>query len=155
MMDDYGSRVWRYRNRMSGYESEAHLHLVPEIEGSPMVGDLDSDDGDEQLAAFARYAERQMPESWAADAVPLPWFVKSDSGQFSLAPYDDIALADNWTTEFTWPVDARSGQPVDFFRLPVDMDRFPAFARALAWTPAPFTRAIPLRSRMASLHERP
>lgn len=62
MSNDYGRRLWRFRNRESGFEFEAHLHLLPEIDGSPMVGDLDTDDGDEQLAAFARYAEHRMPE---------------------------------------------------------------------------------------------
>lgn len=63
----------------------------------------------------------------------------------------NAGLDDDWTTEFTWPTDAETGERLDFFRLPVDMSRFPAFAEALGWTPAPFTRTIPLRSRMASL----
>lgn len=149
-MNAYGRRLWRFRNRESGYEFEAHLHLLPEIEGSPMVGGLDTDDGTEQLAAFVHYVEQRMPKAWAADAVPILWFVESDAGQLSIAPYME-RFDEDWTTEFTWPTDATTGELVDFFRLPVKMDRFPAFAKALSWIPASFTRAIPLRSRMASL----
>lgn len=151
----YGERRWRYRNRDSGYEFANRLHLEPEIEGSPMVGDLDTRDGAEQLAAFAHYVEQRMPADWAANAVRIHWFVSSDDGQFSGAPWTDLLGGDDWLTEFTWPVDAETGERLDFFRLPVVMDRFPAWAEALGWTPAPFTPTIPLRSRMESLRGSP
>lgn len=155
MARSYGERTWRYRNLESGYEFTNRLHLEPEIDGSPMVGDLDTDDGEEQLAAYARYAERRLEHDWAADRIRIHWFVSSDQGQFSGAPWTDLAGGPTFLDEFTWPVDAASGEPLDFFRLPVVMDRFPAWAHALGWTPAPFTPAIPLRSRMASLRGLP
>ena len=154
-VSDNGDRTWRYANRESGSEFTNRLHLEPEIAGSPMIGDLDIDDGDGQLAAFARYAERRMPDEWAADAIRIHWFVASDEGQFSGAPWTDLLGGPSFLDEFTWPVDADTGERLDFFRLPVEMDRFPAWAAALGWTLAPFSSVIQLRSRMASLRGNP
>lgn len=147
----YADRHWRYRNRTSGYEFTNRLRLEVEIEGSPMVGDLETTDGHEQLAAYAHSAERRMARAWAANAIPVAWYVSSDEGQFSAAPWTETYGGPSFLEEFTWPVDAETGEPLDFFRLPVVMDRFPGWAKALRWTPAAFTPVMPLRSRMASL----
>jgi hypothetical protein len=43
--DAYGNRLLRYQNPRTGYEFTNRLRLEPEIEGSPMVGDLDTAHG--------------------------------------------------------------------------------------------------------------
>ena len=49
-------------------------------------------------------------------------------------------------TIFTQPVDAKTGEELNWWRLPVRNDRFPAFAKALGWLPSPFQEFAPLRS---------
>jgi hypothetical protein len=42
----------------------------------------------------------------------------------------------------------KTGEPINWFKLPVRNERFPEFAKALGWLPAPFQSHAPLRSIM-------
>jgi hypothetical protein len=64
------------------------------------------------------------------------------------------ALPDkNFLTFFTPPVDAKTGEFMNWWRLSVRNTRFPAFAKALGWLPSPFQQFAPLRSIMTNAVE--
>jgi hypothetical protein len=58
--------------------------------------------------------------------VPIHRSVRGE-GIFEAAPNDDHGYK-NFLTLFTPPVDAESGEPLNWWRLPVRNTRFPAFA---------------------------
>ena len=139
-------RQWRFQSRNNGFERVTPLWLYPEIDGSSCVDDADDQSGAGQLAYFVAYIRRRHPKQWDADAVPIFWSVRGD-GVFEIAPNNarDI-IGKTFLTSFTAPVDARTGKSMNWWRLPVRNDRFPAFAKALGWLPSPFQEFAPLRS---------
>jgi len=141
-------RRWRFKSRESGFEIVSELWLYPELDWSHIVGDLDTDDGDEQLAAVVDCVRRRNPSAWQHDRVPILWSVEGSEGIGEFAPYvRPRGEKIDFLTFFTWPTDAATGKPLDWFRdLEVRNDRFPAFAKALGWKPAPFTATAPLKS---------
>jgi hypothetical protein len=52
----------------------------------------------------------------------------------------------SFLTTYTASRDAKTGEPLNLWRLPVRYSRFPAFAKALGWLPSPFQEFAPLRS---------
>jgi hypothetical protein len=143
-MSEDRERLWRFRFREGGYEHTATIWLYPELDCSACIDDADDQSGPGQLAHFVDYVRNQCPEWWAADAVPIYWCVRGEPGVCEQAP---VANSDeNFLTFFTKPEDAETGERLNWWKLPVRNTRFPAFARALAWTPSPFQPFAPLRS---------
>jgi hypothetical protein len=141
-------RRWRFRGREYGNEKVSPLWLYPELNCSSCVDDADDQSGEGQLAYYVDYVQRRYPQWWNADAVEIMWSVRGD-GIFEYAPVpfeacDDIG--ENFLTFFTPPVDDKTGEPLNWWRLPVRNTRFPAFAKALGWLPSPFQQFAPLRS---------
>jgi hypothetical protein len=151
---------WAFRYIKSDTEREVpDLYLYPELDGSSVVEDLDELDGVGQLEAYVRYVRERHPQWWADDAVPIYWSVRSpepenihETAPFQDDPDDEFRrhLAQNFLTYFTWPRDAATGEPLDWYLLPVRNDRFPEFAKALGWLPSPLQPTCPLRSIMES-----
>ena len=159
-----GTGRWYFESRRSGYARTVDLRLYPELDCSSMVDDYYDYDGDEQLDEYVAYIKRKYPAWLENDAVPIVWTVLSgwDSGVFENAPFQNLATAyaadsrgvpsafnalrQDFLTHFTWPYDPRTGERLDWYRLPVVNDRFPEFAKALAWTPSPLQPNCPLRS---------
>jgi hypothetical protein len=137
-------RLWRFHALWNGYERVSSLWLYPEIDGSSCVGDAEDQSGEGQLAYYVDYIKRRYPEQWEADAVPIYWAVHGD-GVFEHAPNDAYG-GKNFLTEFSPPVDAKTGEPMNWWRLPVRNTRFPEFAKALGRLPSPFQEFAPLRS---------
>jgi hypothetical protein len=145
-------RQWRFQFRSSGVEWVKPLWLYPEIDGSSCVDDADDQSGPGQLAYFVRYVKRRHPERWHDDAVPIYWGVCGD-GVCEFAPTDANDMGTHSLTVFTPPVDAKTGEPLNWWKLPVRNDRFPAFAKALGWLPSPFQKFAPLRSIITNAPE--
>jgi hypothetical protein len=141
------NRAWRFRSLDSGFERTTTLWLYPELNCSSCVDDAEDQSGEGQLAYYVDYVRRRYPEWWNADAVSIYWAVRGE-GVFEHAPNNVHAIcADkNFLTSFTPPVDARTGELMNWWRLPVRNDRFPEFAKALGWLPSPFQEFAPLRS---------
>ena len=137
-------RKWRFKLRGTGYEMVSPLSLYPEIDCSACIDDVEDRSGDRQLAHYVDVIQRRHPRWWEADAVAIHWFVEGD-GVFEAAPNNDDGYK-NFLTLFTPPVDAESGEPLNWWRLEVRNERFPAFAEALGWLPSPFQEFAPLRS---------
>jgi len=138
-------RKWRFRSRGTGFEKVTTLWLYPEINCSSCVDDAEDQSGPGQLAYYVDYVQRRYPEWWEADAVPIYWSVRGEPGIAEDAPNSDYANrnGDNFLTFWTPPVDAKTGEPLNWWRLPV---RNTAFAKALGWLPSPFQDFAPLRS---------
>lgn len=122
-----------------------------------MVDDYYELDGEGQLEAYVRYLKQRYPQWLEADAVPILWSVVGN-GTFENAPFQTGEFAgasstrENFLSFFTWPYDAKTGDLLDWFRLPVRVDRFPEFAAALDWMPSALQPTCPLRSVLASRH---
>jgi hypothetical protein len=153
-------RSWQFRLiRHASDLQTADLYLYPELDGSSVVEDYYDLDGAGQLEAYVRYVRERHPEWLADDAVPIYWTVQSAGGKkitetapFQDSPADEFRrhLTRNFLTYFTWPQDAGTGERLDWYRLPVRNDRFPEFAKALAWLPSPLQPTCPLRSILES-----
>lgn len=150
-----GSGRWTFRARRGGHEIRTDLVLYPELDCSAMVDDVYELDGQGQFEAYVQYLERSHREWLDADAVPIIWSVHdcAFSGVYEAAPFtawgDSVGWG-NFLTHYTWPVDAITGEPLDWYALPVVNDRFPEFAKALAWTPSPLQPTCPLASIVRS-----
>jgi len=152
-----GAGRWTFTFQPGGYERSATLYLYGELDCSAMVDEYYELDGEGQLAAYVEYLEEHHPEWLAADAVPIIWLVRGEeiaehapfqSGEYG--PEGKWGWRENFLTEFTWPRDARTGELLDWFKLPVRIDRFPEFAQALDWLPSALQPTCPLRSILAS-----
>ena len=121
------------------------LWLYPELVCSSCVDDADDQSGAGQLAYYVDYLQRDYPAWWVADAVPIGWSVRGD-GIWEYAPNEPNELGENFLAFWTPPVDTRTGEPLNWWRLPVRYSRFPAFGKPLGWLPSPFREFAPLRS---------
>lgn len=145
---------WVFRTLGSGHERRADLFLYPEVECSSMVDEVHYLDGEGQFEEYVQYLERRYPQWLDADAVPIIWSVRSRGlgGINETAPFQKefVPTWGDFLAHFTWPVDAKNGERLDWYRLPVVNERFPEFAEALAWTPSPLQPTCPLSSILQS-----
>lgn len=142
---------WTFQSRRSGHVFRKDLTLYPELDCSAMVDDAWELDGQGQFEEYVQYLERGHREWLDADAVPICWFVHSNwRGVFEAAPFARPSYGGDFLSHFTWPIDAVTGEPLDWYALPVVNDRFPEFAKALAWTPSPLQPTCPLASIVRS-----
>ncbi len=146
-------KSWRFRSRGGACEHVATVWLYPELDCSYCVDDADDQSGPGQLAYYVEYVRRDYPEWWEDDAVPIYWSVRGEPGIYEYAPncalhvlHEDGLPDENFLTFLTPPVDAKTGEALNWWRLPVRNTRFPAFAKALGWLPSPFQHFAPLRS---------
>lgn len=145
---------WVFHDRSGHRRHQPELWLYPELDGSSCVDDLWwTDDGEEELDYYIDYVRRTQPDWWANDAVPIYWSV---APVHETAPFQEVWSKANgptswgdFLTYFTWP-HRPNGEPLDWFTLPVKNDRFPNFAKALNWLPAPLQPYAPLRSIIRS-----
>ena len=142
-------RKWRFKLRGTGFFKTSPLWLYPELDCSACVEDAKDQSGAGQLARYVDVIRRRHPQWWEADAVLIEWSVCGE-GIFETAPNDDRDCK-NFLTLFTPPVDAETGEPLNWWRLPVRNTLFPAFAKALGWLPSPFQEFAPLRSIVSNV----
>jgi predicted GIY-YIG superfamily endonuclease len=146
---------WTFRSRRGGHEHRSDLVLYPELDCSAMVDDVYELDGQGQFEEYIQYLERRHRDWMNADAVPIIWSAHDGwtNGIFEAAPFttwgDSVGWG-NFLAHYTWPTDAVTGEPLDWYALPVVNDRFPEFAKALAWTPSPLQPTCPLASIVRS-----
>lgn len=141
------SGVWRFRTRRGRWKEEP-LYLYPELDGSSVIGDSACSDGEEALYFYVGWIEDNHPEWLEADAVPIYWSVMPVCEH---APFQAKPLVDeDFLSFYTWPLDAATGERLDWYRLAVVNDRFRDFAKALSWLPSPLQPTAPLRSIMES-----
>jgi hypothetical protein len=146
---------WRLQSRRSDHIKVTELWLYPELDCSACVDDVYLESGADQLAYYCDYVRRRYSHWWDADAVPIYWSVRGDSDGFGSeqAPFD-LTRRSNILTYYHPPVSVRTGDHINWYRLPVINDRFPKFAAALGWLPAPGQLSAPLRSIIAGTPQR-
>lgn len=142
---------WLFRSRESGIERRVDLYLYPELDGSAVVDEYDYLDGEGQFEEYVQYLQRNHMDWLHADAIPIVWSV-AGPGICEAAPFpqEEAPPWGDFLTAFTWPVDAKTGDYLDWYQLPVRNNRFPEFAKALAWTPSPMQPTCPFRSLLQS-----
>lgn len=135
-------RRWRFRSREGGRAIVTPLWLDAEPLCLPCIDDLGDESGVAQLAYYLDYLQRECPEAWEQDRIEVYWSVLGEgiSEQAPVANDDE-----NFLSFFSQPYDARTGELINWWRLPV-RSRFPKFAAALGWAPSPFQPFAPLRS---------
>lgn len=138
--------AWTFRSIRSGIQRTSELWLYPELDCSACVDDVWDDDGQVQLDYYIEYIRKRYSDLWDQDAVPIYWTVMP---AHETAPFTCQPSWGDFLHHYTWPTDS-NGQRLDWLRLPIINDRFPEFASALGWTPAPFQPTAPLRSIMTA-----
>jgi hypothetical protein len=145
---------WHLQSRRYAHAKVTELYLYPELDCSACVQELDDDaTGDEQLRYYCDYIKNRYPQLWKDDAVPILWTVMGDGDGFGceFAPCHSGIRDDNVLTYYHSPINVKTGEGVNWYRLPVMNRRFPAFAKALGWLPSPFQMTAPLRSIVSGM----
>jgi hypothetical protein len=75
--------------------------------------------------------------------VPIFWSIVEDQGEHSGFCCESV---DRVMTIYPSVTNLKTGEPINWFKLPVRNERFLEFAKALGWLPAPFQSHAPLRS---------
>jgi predicted GIY-YIG superfamily endonuclease len=127
------------------------LYLEPEINCSTMVEDYCELDAEGQLWQWIQYMLKKYPKD-DLDAIPVDWSVVDHRGcHWGYAPYQgDDLLPHAFLRDQSWPVDATTGEKLDWFKLPIRWGKFAEASKALDWTPGRMQRTCPLISIMAS-----
>lgn len=148
----FGSGPMFFYNKRGGHCHHDDLALAPEPHLSPAVDNVygESDDTAEQgrieVEYWFDYLTRdnhgQMPETCT-----VYWSITGDN-TCETAPFPKAwgcswPDSDNFLTHFTWPRDMRTGQMVNFLRLPI-RHRFKNFARTLGYNPSPLQATYPV-----------
>jgi hypothetical protein len=143
---------WRLASRGSNHTKVTTLWLYPELDCSACIDDIYPASGKEQLAYYCDYIRRRYSHWWDADAVPVYWTVMGDDDGFGCeqAPFD-LTGGNNVLTHYYPPVNVRTGMQINWYKLPVINKRFPEFAAALGWLPAPGQLFAPLRSIISGI----
>ncbi len=136
----YSAGPWTYHSLRSGYQHRGPLYLTYEIHLEPILDDSIETIGNYQAEELLRRVRRDGVDT---DAVPVYWYVETPHG-LELAPHHNLPTEDEGAGWRGLSHPYRSGQQLDWRRLDVVHDRFPAFDAALAWRPAPFTPTCPL-----------
>ena len=107
------------------------LWLYPELDCSSCVADADDQSGPGQVAHYIDYVRERCREWWVADAVPITWSVRGD-GIWEYAPNK---REENFLTFWTPPADAKTGEPLNWWRLRFATIAFPSSPKRLAGFP--------------------
>ena len=138
------------------------LWLYYELDGSTYVEDRIHDVPDEflgraQFILYVDYVQRNHPEWWEKDQIPIYWAIEGGRYIFERAPYkkNDFDFEDipeqvnSWFLKwFTWPVD-EDGKPINWFQMEMKSQRLPhlrEFLLELGWSPNALQPSCPLRS---------
>ena len=139
--------VWSYRSRLADFERRGPLYLSYEITGAPL-----SDEYTPGEASALDLWNLWYPQYAASGEAGIWWSVRDDgsTGMGSeSAPFGDPGF-DDFLTSYAWPQDARTGEPLNWARLPVqdrqwnaERDDKGGFIQELTgWKPSPFERVF-------------
>lgn len=120
-----GSGMWRFASRESGYIRTVPLWLYWEVEADSVSDDYDPDEMD-AVEVWNEWRRRYPPtpdEFFGPTTKRISWYVEG-GGVFDSAPGQDhrgvsYVPDGDFLTWFTWPVDPRTGESLQWLRLPV------------------------------------
>lgn len=121
---------WTWTSPRSRHTWTEEIVLYAEPDGSSMSDDYLPEEADaEELWRMwvDRYAvtyQQRYPDKYRQGEVPIYWYVTLPTfrGVFEAAPYSRNSMSEDFLTHYTHPVNAQTGEPVNFARLPV-LDR--------------------------------
>lgn len=155
----WSSQRYHIANRVTGARwLDQRLALMPEPNMLACLGDWRGPEIDGCPVAF--YVDelrrwREWPMIREQGWVPIYWSVAFEGNGTWLSPFPNPELGSSRTAQKTWfdqdftcPIDAKTGEPIDWYSLPI-RHRFPAFWRALGFDPAPFQTRFDLRPVLA------
>ncbi|MFD3336123.1 hypothetical protein ACFWV1_26270 [Streptomyces sp. NPDC058700] len=133
--------LWTFRTRQSSYQPTTPLYLYWEVD-SDWINDEHTPD-----EISARDLWDRWYSAYATDGpVAINWSVRGDrifeSAPFSPSPY----LPEDFLTHYTWPEHAKTGDPLNWARLPVAdrlwntgrNDKGGFIQQLTGWKPSPF-----------------
>lgn len=124
MKKDTPDATWRVCNHQTGYEWQGPLVAVWEVNMDPMSDDYTPDDIDasELLRLWAGQVRKLHPD----ELIPIFWYVESlGQGKFEQMPFqyqhgqDRSTPTEDFLLFNTWPVDSKTGKPLNWLTLPV------------------------------------
>lgn len=144
---------YRWRNKTSGHEFNGELELSWEVHGDPISDDYAGTDEISAADLLRKWTERYYPEAiaetlYGPGAVKIHWFVTGEP--FEGGPFSpDVWTLDSeedFLTFFTWPVNADTGDRLNFYTLSVRdkvwtedrWDKGGFIQEATGWKPSPF-----------------
>ena len=115
------SRVWRSRSLPGNFDWEGELVAYWEVLLDPISDPFTPEEksADDLLQHWATQVALECPTG----LVPIYWFVEG-GGKFERVPFQyehhpDLPADEDFLTFHTWPVDAASGAPLSWLKLPV------------------------------------
>src|SRR6266542_2338304 len=146
---------WTFESLKSGYRRTCGLVLLWECDGSPMSDDYTPDEAD-AAELWRLWVNRYHRDN---EVCQISWFVTTPQGvdvlegaPFTIEPPDWPKVGD-FLTSFTWPRNERTGEPVNWLRLPVvDLhwnrkqdDKGGFVQEVTGWKPSPLQPSVNLR----------
>lgn len=112
--------VWRVRHLQSDYQWEGPLVAYWEVDHDPISDNYTPDEisATDLLRQWAKRVRNAHPDQM----VPIYWFVESrEEAKFERMPFQPrhYGLDEDSLTNYTWPVDKRTGQRLNWLTLPV------------------------------------
>ena len=116
--------TWKCQNLKTGFEPEGTLEAYWEVSFDPISDDYTPQEADAR--ELFHIWERQVREKYPNGLIPVYWFVDykgSNVATFEAMPFQfehfPGFIAENFLTFFTWPINATTGEPLNWLSLPV------------------------------------
>ncbi|MFJ5843054.1 hypothetical protein ACIQGO_41135 [Streptomyces shenzhenensis] len=133
--------LWTFRSRQSQHERSIPLCLSWEVAGDPITGEFIPD----ETSARALW-DMWFPRYGKKGPAQIYWFIMG-KGTFEGAPFtNNIGTGEDFLTYFSWPVNALTGERLNWVRLPVRdklwhgdrCDKGGFIQELTGWKPSPF-----------------
>ncbi|MCX4690643.1 hypothetical protein OG401_41225 [Kitasatospora purpeofusca] len=160
--------LWTYRNKNSGYAFTTGMHLSWQLADADISHEYKPDEiTAHQL--YRRWAEKygnrlaeEHPQHYRPGDVEISWTVTGDQvdefAPFQIHVPGEDTDHEDFLTHFTMPTDVRTGEQVNWLRLPVDDRRWNSeesdlggfVQESLGWKPSPLQHVVNLRQLEAA-----
>ncbi|MBM3942319.1 MAG: hypothetical protein FJ316_05250 [SAR202 cluster bacterium] len=114
------AETWRFQSQRSGFEHVATLAAYWEVSGDSISDDFAPNEisADELFAKWISGYAHKYPDG----LIPIGWYVhrEGNSGSgYDVMPFQYRLSDRNFLTIFTWPIEVKTGKPLNWLRLPV------------------------------------
>jgi hypothetical protein len=120
--NNHTSTIWKVRSRNSAYEWQGSLTAYWEVLLDPISDEYTPDEIDAH-DLLDQWAE-QVRKECTNELVPIYWYIECTSeGKFERMPFQPNHTPgvpdENFLTFYTWPINSRTGQRLNWLTLPV------------------------------------
>ena len=116
--------IWRCQNLTTGFAPEGVLEAYWEVALDPISDDYTPQEVDAR--ELFHIWERRVRDKYPNGLIPIYWFVNYEGNNvatFEALPFQfehfPGFISENFLTFFTWPVNAITGEPLNWLTLPV------------------------------------